>query len=61
VEDLTGLNVKHLKEYRDDSRVSRAWTVDGRIRFVLVTSPDIVCKTFSPHISAVDTIAKIST
>jgi hypothetical protein len=61
VEDLTGLNAKRLKEYRDDTRVSRAWTVDGRIRFVLLTSLDIVRKASSPHISAVDTIAKIST
>jgi hypothetical protein len=59
VEDLTSVNAKRLKEYRDDSRVSRAWTVDGRIRFVLAASPDVIRKASSPFISAADIIDKI--
>jgi hypothetical protein len=60
VEDLTSVNAKRLKEYRDDSRVSRAWTVDGRIRFVLAASPDVIRKASSPFISAADIIDKIT-
>ena len=34
VEDLTPPPFQMLKMLRDDKRVSRAWTVEGRIRYV---------------------------
>ena len=35
VEDLTPPTFKMLKMLREDKRVARAWTVEGRIRYVL--------------------------
>jgi hypothetical protein len=58
-EDLTSLNSRRLKEYRDNESVHRAWTVDGRIRFVLATSNEVVRKAPSPFITAADAISKI--
>ena len=35
VEDLTPANHTMLKDLQNDDRVSKVWSVDGRIRFVL--------------------------
>jgi len=35
VEDLTSANHRMLKDLQNDERVSKVWSVDGRIRFVL--------------------------
>ena len=35
VEDLTPSNHKLLRDLQEDERVSKVWSVDGRIRFVL--------------------------
>ena len=35
VEDLTGTNYKKLRELADSSEVDKAWSVDGRLRFII--------------------------
>jgi hypothetical protein len=59
-EDLTIINAKKLKEYRDNPNVHRAWTVDGRIRLVLVASPEVVRRVSSPFLAATEMINKFS-
>jgi hypothetical protein len=44
VEDLTLPTLKKLKELREDDRVSRAWTTEGAIRYILVATPEVVRK-----------------
>ena len=36
VEDLTGTNYKKLRELADSSEVDKAWSVDGRLRFIIM-------------------------
>jgi hypothetical protein len=59
-EDLTAINAKKLKEYRDNSSVHRAWTVDGRIRFVLVASDEVVRRAPSPFAPVAEVISKFT-
>ena len=51
VEDLTQVNAKKLKEFRDSQHIERAWTVDGRIRFTVVGDINNVRRLASPFIS----------
>jgi hypothetical protein len=44
VEDLTGPTYHLLKLLQDNDNVSRAWTVEGKIRFILSANPNIVVK-----------------
>ena len=59
VEDLTPTNAKRLKEFRDNDNVDRAWTVDGKVRFVLKSSSETARKAPSSDLSAAEVIAKI--
>lgn len=47
-EDLTSANHGALMRLRADTRIARAWTVDGNIRYVLAGS-DRVCRLNSPY------------
>jgi len=47
VDDLTGLNFKLLKHLQEDSRVSKAWSHGGRLKYTLAKNPDSV-KTLRP-------------
>ena len=47
-EDLTAANYKLLKSAIDDKRILRAWTVDGKLRFVEEGDPSKV-KTLGKH------------
>ena len=51
VEDLTQVNAKKLKEFRDNQHIERAWTVDGRIRFTAVGDVNNVRRLASPFLS----------
>jgi uncharacterized coiled-coil protein SlyX len=42
VEDLTGPTFRLLKQLQDQDSVARAWTVEGRIRFVTNENPNTV-------------------
>jgi hypothetical protein len=44
VEDLTGPSFRLLKQLQDNASVSRAWTVEGNIRFTLKDHPDRIVK-----------------
>jgi hypothetical protein len=44
VEDLTGPSFRLLKQLQDNASVSRAWTVEGNIRFTLKDNPDRIVK-----------------
>ena len=49
-EDLTNDNYKCLKALRDDSRISRAWSVEGNIRFVRSNDPgNSIMRVNSPY------------
>ena len=39
-EDLTPTTFKALRALQNDERVDKAWSVDGRLRFVLSNDPD---------------------
>ena len=56
VEDLTQVNAKKLKEFRDSQHIERAWTVDGRIRFTAVGDVNNVRRLASPFISVVEAL-----
>ena len=43
-EDLTVVTAKKLKEIRDSGEVDKAWTIDGRIRYIRSGDPNVVCK-----------------
>ena len=47
-EDLTAANYKLLKSAIEDKRILRAWTVDGKLRFVMEGDPGNV-KTLGKH------------
>ena len=51
MEDLTQVNVKKLKEFRDNQHIERAWTVNGRIQFTAVGDINNVRRLASPFIS----------
>ena len=51
VEDLTQVNAKKLKEFRDNQHIERAWTVNGRIQFTAVGDINNVRRLASPFIS----------
>ena len=40
VEDLTVPTLTKMKEMKNDTRVAKVWTMEGSIRFSLVTKPD---------------------
>ena len=42
VEDLTAANLKKLMELKKDPEVDKAWTMNGKIKFVMKDKPDIV-------------------
>jgi hypothetical protein len=44
VEDLTTPTYKMLRLLQDDERVSKVWTVEGRIRLVLLSNPNNIIK-----------------
>jgi hypothetical protein len=44
VEDLTTPTYKLLRMLQDDERVSKVWTVEGRIRLVLTANPNNIIK-----------------
>jgi hypothetical protein len=44
VEDLTTPSYKLLRMLQDDERVSKVWTVEGRIRLVLTANPNNIIK-----------------
>lgn len=41
-EDLTPANAKKLREVRENEKVARAWSVDGKVRYTLKADPNIV-------------------
>jgi hypothetical protein len=41
VEDLTQANYKMLKQLQEREEVSRVWTIEGRLRFVLKNNEKI--------------------
>jgi hypothetical protein len=49
-EDLTGPSFRMLRLLQADDRISKAWTVDGNIRFVKKSNPDIIKKVSSVHL-----------
>jgi hypothetical protein len=51
-EDLTGPTFKMLRLLQGDDRVSKAWTADGNIRFVLAAEPNVIKKVSSVYLSA---------
>jgi hypothetical protein len=55
-EDLTGPTFKMLRLLQGDDRVSKAWTADGNIRFVLAAEPNVIKRVSSVYLSADVTI-----
>lgn len=47
VEDLTPATFSKLRELRADERVSKAWTTEGRIKFILAENTDSVLRVVS--------------
>jgi hypothetical protein len=57
-EDLTPDTMKKVRELRENSRVERVWTMDGRIRFTLVGDTNTIIRLPSPYMSLEEAIAK---
>jgi hypothetical protein len=57
-EDLTPDVAKKVKELRGSGLVERVWTVDGKIRFVLISDKNTVVKLSSPYISLEEALKK---
>ena len=55
-EDLTPATFNFLRELREDSRVERAWTVDGRIRYTRVGDKDNFVHKISSIFDPIDSI-----
>jgi hypothetical protein len=53
-EDLTPATFTFLKELREDSRVERAWTVDGRIRYTRTGDKDSFVHRISSIYDSID-------
>jgi hypothetical protein len=49
VEDLTPATFSMLRELREDDRVFRAWTTEGKIRFTLNTDKNVVVRVSSVY------------
>lgn len=47
VEDLTGPTLKCLKSMKEDKRILKVWTIEGRIRFSLASDPRVIFKVSS--------------
>jgi hypothetical protein len=50
-EDLTGPSFRMLRLLQNDERVSKVWSVDGNIRFVLKADPSSIKKVASVYVS----------
>jgi hypothetical protein len=57
-EDLTPDVARKVKELRGSGLVERVWTVDGKIRFVLISDKNTVVKLSSPYISLEEALKK---
>jgi vacuolar-type H+-ATPase subunit I/STV1 len=57
-EDLTSDVARKAKELRGSSLVERVWTVDGKIRFVLISDKNTVIRLSSPYISLEEALKK---
>lgn len=55
-EDLTQINARLLKEVRENDKVARAWSVDGRIRYTLKADMNTVKKYPSASIPVCEVI-----
>ena len=55
-EDLTPASFNFLRELREDSRVERAWTVDGRIRYTRVGDKDSYVHKITSIFDPIDSI-----
>ena len=54
VEDLTVPTLTKMKEMKNDTRVAKVWTMEGSIRFTLVTKPDEMRKVSSVFMPLAD-------
>ncbi len=59
-EDLTSINAKKLKKYRDNPSVHRACSINGRIQFVLVASNEVLRRAPSTFAPVADVISKFT-
>jgi hypothetical protein len=60
VEDLTPPNYKKLTELLSDDRIEKAWSVEGRLRFVLAGSDKSVKKVKSVYDSVDHIVSSVS-
>jgi hypothetical protein len=56
VEDLTPPTFSFLKLLKDDSRVARAWTVDGQIRYIVEGDKDNIIRKVKSIFNTVDSL-----
>ena len=60
VEDLTPPNYKKLCELLGDERIEKAWSVEGRLRFVLAGNDKSVKKVKSVYDSVDSIVSSVS-